>query len=75
MMQFVPYYIFECFAVVDCGSWGEVENGVVVESGTSFLLGEAHVQCQPGYFLQGAARAICQPEGSWSQSLPSCIGR
>ena len=65
---------YNVFTVDTCGDPGQPDNGNTI--GSSFSIGEAvdHT-CDEGFVLVGAMRRVCQPDGQWSDPLPSCVGK
>ena len=58
-------------ALVDCGDPGTPVNGHA--NSTTFTYGSSVVySCDPGYRLHGNESAICQANGQWNASLPTC---
>ena len=60
-------------AAVDCGVLGNPLNGEVITNGTG-LGSSALYSCSAGYELENDTTRICQPNGLWSNSEPSCLG-
>ena len=59
---------------VDCGDPGSVQMGVrELLEGTTFR-STTIFKCNRGYRLEGSATRTCQANGSWSGSLPRCVG-
>ena len=48
-------------------------NGDVTTNGTT-LGSSASYSCRAGYELEGDATRVCQPNQSWSNTEPSCLG-
>lgn len=66
-------YMYVClFAVVDCGDPGSPNDGINRVFSTTFG-SVAHYECDSSFRLVGTGRRICQPNGQWSGSLPSCM--
>jgi len=59
-----------------CDDPGEPDNGGTIVGGGGLSVGEAvdHT-CEDGFVLVGAVRRVCQPDGQWSEPLPSCVGK
>ncbi|KAJ8268254.1 hypothetical protein COCON_G00134260 [Conger conger] len=56
---------------ITCGHPGNPTNGMT--QGTQFNLNDiVRFICNTGYALQGALKSQCQPNGQWSNSLPTC---
>ena len=49
-------------------------NGVVKFSSTVYG-SVATYDCETGYVLSGARSNVCNAEGEWSMSLPTCSGK
>jgi hypothetical protein len=59
---------------INCGMLGNPINGDVITNGT--VLGSlASYSCRAGYELEGDATRVCQPNRSWSNTEPTCLGR
>ena len=53
---------------------GNPINGDVITNGT--VLGSlASYGCRAGYELEGDSTRVCQPNRSWSNTEPTCLGR
>ncbi len=57
-----------------CGSAGSLDNGQVTTPNGQIYNKTAHYMCNAGYSLQGEAARICQENGNWSSTLPTCLG-
>lgn len=58
---------------VDCGPAPEPEHGSVwLVNGTTTFASQATYTCESDYRLQGRTTRLCQEDGSWSSSLPTC---
>ena len=66
----LPYF-YILLIVVDCGSLRSPVNGDVDFVRTTFGA-MAFYSCDTGFFLQGFATRICQANGLWSNSEPTC---
>ncbi|XP_036397589.1 CUB and sushi domain-containing protein 1-like [Megalops cyprinoides] len=56
---------------ITCGHPGNPTNGVT--QGTKFNLNDiVQFVCNTGYVLEGAVKSHCQPNGQWSNTLPTC---
>jgi len=58
-----------------CSDYGNsvvVSNGVACYNGTS-TGAEAVYLCNDGYQLEGEGRRVCQRDGMWNGSVPTCI--
>jgi len=66
--------VLQCLTVDICPNPGQPVNGNTI--GSSFSVGDAVVHtCDDGFVLVGAVRRECEPDGDWSEPLPSCIGK
>ena len=54
-----------------CEDLPNITNGQVVLTGR-FVNAIATYSCNPGYILEGNKRRVCQRNGQWSGSVPSC---
>jgi formylglycine-generating enzyme required for sulfatase activity len=59
-------------APVSCGALAAPENGTVSAAGNTFGI-ERIFSCNNGYTRSGAAAAICQANGTWSNPTPACL--
>ena len=58
---------------VDCGPTPEPEHGSVwLINGTTTFSSQASYSCEADYRLQGRTTRLCQEDGNWSSSLPTC---
>ena len=58
-------------AVIDCGAPGHLSNGERI--GSTYTFGsQVRYSCNPGYELLGVERRICQADGTWTGSVPTC---
>lgn len=58
---------------VDCGPPPEPEHGSVwLVNGTTTFSSQATFTCGSDYRLQGRTTRLCQEDGNWSSSTPSC---
>ena len=58
-----------------CPSLPELVNGVKLSIQESYHFGDiVTFQCNIGYILQGSNTIVCQEDGSWDASLPTCTG-
>ena len=64
---------FAPYAVVDCGELDDPDNGQVSLDETTFE-SIATYTCDPGFILTGNTVRICQENGNWSDSEPTCDG-
>ena len=73
MSQSLCFTTLYIFAVVDCGSIGDPENGEVTFSETTFG-SLATYECDEGFELVGEATRTCEATGEWSGEEPVCDG-
>ena len=67
----LPIHCCVCSLVVTCGDPGSPANGR--RSGDGFAVGQAvRFSCDEGYVLRGAPFRICNNDGQWSGSQPTC---
>ena len=60
--------------VSDCGDPGTPMNGTTI--GSSFTFGSAiNHTCDSGFAISGSSQRECLANGSWSGSLPTCVGK
>ena len=57
--------------IVDCGALKNPTNGTVVASPTTYG-STADYTCNPSYGLAGTSPRICQSDGNWSGTPPTC---
>ena len=57
--------------IVDCGALKNPTNGTVVASPTTYG-SKADYTCQTGFGLAGTSPRICQADGTWSGTAPTC---
>ena len=60
------------YAVIDCGSLQNPENGMVTVTETTFGSTASYSCSGSNYLLVGAAERTCQADGMWSGSAPEC---
>ena len=60
--------------VVDCGNLTAPAYGQVDHSAGTRLGQNATYSCDTGYNLVGDSTRVCQAEGDWSGSAPTCQG-
>lgn len=68
------YIIVFLVSARNCSEPGQPDNGSTVENGCSIGKAVYHT-CNVGLTLVGANRRVCQANGEWSESLPSCVGK
>ena len=54
-----------------CGNLTAPTNGAVTASGMN-LSDTANYSCDTGYSLEGSAWRVCQSNGSWNGTDPTC---
>lgn len=59
---------------VDCGDPGVIRNGDRALGSTTYLSRVVYF-CVPGYVLDGNSNRVCEANGNWSGSLPTCISK
>lgn len=59
--------------VVDCGALDPPLDGSVELTGTG-VGDKAYYSCNTGFTLEGKERRVCQENGEWSDTAPSCAG-
>ena len=58
---------------VDCGFLPIPANGnVAYINGDTLFESRVQYECDPGYTLQGASIGVCQADGAWSLTVPTC---
>ena len=57
--------------VVDCNSLMAPANGSVNHPQTTFMA-TATYSCNLGYIIEGQTTRMCQVDGTWSGSAPTC---
>ncbi len=61
-----------CIIAIDCGTLAHPTNGRVdTSSGTTFMSAVVY-SCSTGYNLYGTRSRVCQANGLWSSSPPTC---
>ena len=61
-------------AAVQCGNLSSPLNGQVNVEGNTFG-SQANYSCSEGYVLNGNSTRMCQSDGQWSGSEPTCEGQ
>lgn len=56
---------------ITCGKPASPKNGMIIGEDFGFD-GVIRFECDTGYDLSGGDVSVCQSNGSWSGSLPSC---
>uniref|UniRef100_A0A1X7VM60 Sushi domain-containing protein n=1 Tax=Amphimedon queenslandica TaxID=400682 RepID=A0A1X7VM60_AMPQE len=57
---------------IDCGDLPDIANGEVSIAPDTMLGSNATYSCDDGYTLQGSSMRMCQANGEWSGSQPTC---
>ena len=60
-------------SAVNCGNLSDPENGRVTQTGTGFDA-VATYTCNNFYGLSSYIRRVCQGDGSWTGTEPTCEG-
>ncbi|KAG8179313.1 hypothetical protein JTE90_016418 [Oedothorax gibbosus] len=56
-----------------CSSFGSIENGKVLSTKTDFHFGDiVSFQCDFGYEMSGGSILLCNSNGEWNGTAPSC---
>ena len=64
-------FVYDLFLVVTCGDPGTPTNGV--RYGNKFTYQSSVVlECDPQYKLTGDLTRLCQADGSWTGTQPTC---
>jgi len=61
------------FVAIPCGNLSSPVNGLVTVDGSTFG-SQANYSCSEGYLLNGNSSRMCQADGQWSGSEPTCEG-
>ena len=59
---------------VSCGNLSNPVDGEVSTEGNTFG-SQANYSCSEGYVLNGNSTRMCQADGQWSGSKPTCEGQ
>ena len=59
---------------VSCGNLSSPVDGEVSAEGNTFG-SQANYSCSEGYVLNGNSTRMCQADGQWSGSKPTCEGQ
>ena len=60
---------------VECGDPGKPTNGEQIVRNGYFYGGSVKFVCDNNYTLVGTDVIYCQANGSWSSSVPRCVGK
>ena len=66
-------FAFLLYIAVPCGNLSSPVNGLVTVNGSTFG-SQANYNCSEGYVLNGNSSRLCQADGQWSGSEPTCEG-
>ena len=66
-------YVYFYLTVVDCGTLNTTTNGQVSHLNVTTFRQTATYSCNTGYNLVGDSTRMCQADGMWSGSEPTCI--
>ena len=58
----------------DCGHPGDIDHGTVDVSGGTMIGDTATYQCDQHFQLNGEDTRMCQDDGTWSGTAPTCQG-
>ena len=58
--------------VVDCGDLSPVENGLPSVGNTTTVGSLKKFRCKKCFALHGPRSLLCQDNGSWNGSIPTC---
>ena len=70
---FVWYTIARHFTAIHCANISNPLNGAVVFDANT-VGSQANYSCSEGYILNGTTTRVCQADGQWSGSEPTCEG-
>ena len=70
LLVVLPTSFISC-TVVDCNPLTAPANGLVDHPQTTFM-STATYSCDTGYVVEGQATRMCQADGTWSGSEPTC---
>ena len=63
------------YIAVDCQGLAAIKNGAIYyNTGKTTYSTIAQYTCNTGYNLIGSESRICQSDGTWNSTDPSCIG-
>ena len=65
-------HIEKFVVVVDCGSPGDLANGVVYAGNTTYN-SAAFFVCNHGYSIEGLSTRVCLSSGKWSGKPANCL--
>ena len=66
--------VYVTSAAIPCGNLSSPVNGQVSVEGNTFG-SQANYSCSEGYVLNGNSIRICQTDGQWTGSEPTCEGQ
>ena len=61
--------------VVNCGDPGDVANGIRKTDDGFTYLSTIKYFCNPGFVLKGSREQVCQEDGKWTGTKPTCISK
>ena len=65
-------YVFSLLTAVDCGNLTDPANGQVIHPGGTTFGQTATYSCNTGFNLVGNSTRMCQADGMWTASTPTC---
>ena len=65
------FVIFTCIVPI-CESLTAPVNGSVTQPGQALYMSTADYSCDTGYVIEGQSTRMCQVDGTWSGSAPTC---
>ena len=65
-------FVSIAFIVIDCGHPGDIENGNVTFTTTTFG-SIATYSCEDGYYPDRYPSRFCDQFGNWSGNVPTCV--
>ena len=68
------WFVSWCLAV-SCSDPGTPANGIRRLAQGTLVGSFVTYECDKGYVLEGPSSRVCQPDGVWSATLPSCKGQ
>ena len=74
MTYFVILIIALHFTAILCANVSSPVNGTVMFDANT-VGSQANYSCSEGYILNGTTTRVCQADGQWSGSEPTCEGQ
>ena len=72
-MNFKKHFISFSSSAKMCPSLGEIENGKILSTKTEFRFGDiVNFQCDFGFVMSGNPVLLCNSNGEWNGTIPSC---